>query len=81
MPVTALYAALLSIIFLVLAVRVIQVRRSEKIAIGDGGSAILTRRMRVHSNFAEYVPMALVLLALAGSVHTETLLLHEGSVL
>ncbi len=76
MPVTALYASLLAIIFITLAIRVIQVRRAEKVALGDGGASTLIRRIRVHANFTEYVPIALVLLGLAESVHTEPVLLH-----
>jgi uncharacterized membrane protein YecN with MAPEG domain len=43
---------------------VIKVRRSRRVAIGAGGDAVLERAMRVHANFAEYVPFALVLLTL-----------------
>ena len=32
--------------------------------------------MRVHANFAEYVPLALILLGLAESLHTSVWLLH-----
>ncbi len=65
MPITAFYAALLAVLFLVLSFRVIGVRRGQRVEIGDGGDKELLRRMRVHANFAEYVPLALVLLALA----------------
>ena len=76
MPVTAFYAGLLAAIFILLSVRVIGVRRSDKIAIGDGGNATLIRRMRVHANFAEYVPLTLVLLALSESVQVDARILH-----
>ena len=65
MRITALYAALLAPLFVVLAIRVIAIRRSARVAVGDGGDAELRRRMRVQANFAEYVPFALLLLALA----------------
>ena len=66
MPITALYAGLLAPLFLLLSVRVIRQRRGAKVAVrGDGGDAMLLRRMRVHANFAEYVPLALLLMALA----------------
>ena len=54
---------ILVLIFVVLSVRVIQMRASAKIGIGTGGNPVMERRMRVHSNFAEYVPLALLLLA------------------
>lgn len=76
MPVTALYAALLAPLLILLSVRVIRLRRSERVAIGDGGDASLLRAMRVHANFSEYVPLALVLMGLAESLATAPLLLH-----
>lgn len=76
MPITALYAGLLAPLFIVLAVRVIRQRRGAKVAVGDGGNAALLRHMRVHANFAEYVPFALLLMALAESLQTWSWLLH-----
>ena len=76
MPITAFYAALLAILFLILSFRVIGVRRGQRVEIGDGGDKELLRRMRVHANFAEYAPLALVLLALAESLKTPSLMLH-----
>jgi hypothetical protein len=48
---------------IVLAVRVIRLRRDTKIAIGSGGDARLERTIRVHANFCEYVPISLLLIA------------------
>jgi len=76
MPITALYAGLLAPIFVVLALRVIGLRRGAQVAVGDGGDKVLLRRMRVHANFAEYVPLALVLLVLAESLKTDPRILH-----
>ena len=69
MRITALFAALLAPLYILLAVRVILARRTVKVALGDGGDAYLTRRMRVHANFAEYTPYALLLIGLAESLH------------
>ena len=76
MPITALYAALLAPLYIILAGRVIRARRAGKIAVGDGGDTTLLRRMRVHANFAEYVPFALILLGLSESLGSPPLLLH-----
>jgi uncharacterized membrane protein YecN with MAPEG domain len=76
MPVTALYAALLAPLYLLLSARVIAQRRAQSVEIGAGESKELLRRMRVHANFIEYVPYVLVLLALAESMKTPSLLLH-----
>ena len=59
--ITPLYAALIALIFVVLSVRTLLLRRRLGIAIGTGEDQQLTRAMRVHSNFAEYVPLALIL--------------------
>ena len=64
MIVTPLYAGLLALWFLLLTLRVVQERHRTQIALGDGGDATLARRIRGHANFAEYVPLALLLLAI-----------------
>ncbi len=43
----------------------IRARRQERVALGDGGNPQLRRARRVHANFAEYVPLALILIAFA----------------
>ena len=76
MPVTAFYAALLALLFLLLSARVIAQRREARVEIGHGESAQLLRRMRVQANFAEYVPLALILMTLAESLKVPLALLH-----
>ncbi|MGK7893210.1 MAG: MAPEG family protein [Xenococcus sp. (in: cyanobacteria)] len=60
--ITPLYAAIIALIFVVLSLRTLLLRRKLGIAIGTGENPILTRAIRVHSNFAEYVPIALILI-------------------
>ena len=62
--ITLLFAALLVLLKLVLLARISQVRHARGIGLGDGGDPELARRIRVHANFAEHVPLALLLLAL-----------------
>ena len=64
MPITMLYAGALALILLVLSARVIQARGQQKVYMGDGGNDLVLRRMRGHANFAEYVPMTLILIGL-----------------
>ncbi|MGH8519519.1 MAG: MAPEG family protein [Panacagrimonas sp.] len=64
MIVTPLYAGLLAFWFFLLSLRVISRRRGNNINLGDGGDAEMHRRVRGHGNFAEYVPFALLLMAL-----------------
>ncbi len=61
LPITAVYAALLGLVFLALSVRTLRMRRRLRVAVGDAGHEALLRAMRVHANFAEYVPLSLLL--------------------
>ena len=63
MFVTPLYAGLLALWFLVLSFRVIA-RRRGGIHLGDGGDPALLRVIRGQANFAEYVPLALLLMGM-----------------
>jgi len=65
MQILPLYASLLAILFVVLSIRTIRLRRKLQIAVGDQANPEMLRAMRVHSNFAEYVPLALFLVYLA----------------
>ena len=62
--ITAAYAGLLGLVFLGLTVRVVRRRGAVKAALGDGGDVVLERRIRAHGNFAEFVPLVLVLMTL-----------------
>lgn len=62
--ISLLFAALHALLLVVLAAPVTLYRLRNRIGIGDGGDALLIRRIRVHANFIEYVPMGLLLLLL-----------------
>jgi hypothetical protein len=62
MLITPIYAAVFGLVFVVLSVRTLLLRRRLGIAIGDGDQPMLARAVRVHSNFAEYVPLSLILI-------------------
>ena len=80
--VTGLYAGILGIVFFVLSMRVINNRVRAKVNLLDGGDEALTRAMRVHGNFAEFVPFALLLMALAEIQGGSGLFMHVlGTVL
>ncbi|MFM8517772.1 MAG: MAPEG family protein [Nevskiaceae bacterium] len=66
---TGLYAGLCGLLFIWLSWKVIVERRRAKVGLGDGGDPDLQRTIRVHANFIEYTPFALLLLGLvdAGS--------------
>ncbi len=61
MFVTPLYAGLLTLWFLVLSARVVNLRR-RGIPFGDNGEVGVIRIVRAQANFAEYVPLALLLM-------------------
>lgn len=61
---TLLIAGLHGLLLLALLLPIVRLRRGRRVGLGDGGDRELLRRIRVHANFVEYVPMLLVLLAL-----------------
>lgn len=58
--ITPFYAAILAFFFIALSVRTLRLRRALSIGLGDGGNEHMLRVTRVHANFAEYVPLTLV---------------------
>lgn len=77
-PITSIYAALCALLVLILAVRVAAIRRSQKIGIGDGGNRVLERRIRIHANAIENVPLLLILLGLAEAAGLAPWALHAA---
>lgn len=75
LTVTALYAGSLALWFLVLSYRVVG-RRRAGISLGDGGDPGMLRIVRGHANFAEYVPLALVMLGILELSGTSLIVLH-----
>jgi len=61
--ITAFYASLLALLFIALSFNVIRLRFKLKVGLGDGGEKALIKAIRIHGNFAEYIPLALILLA------------------
>ncbi|WP_232358422.1 MAPEG family protein [Paraneptunicella aestuarii] len=75
-PITAFYAGLLGALYLYLCLQVIFQRREKRIGLGDGGDKYFLQVMRVQGNFAEYVPLALVMMLIAEINQSHELLLH-----
>jgi uncharacterized membrane protein YecN with MAPEG domain len=80
-PIVPTYAAVLALLFVGLSVRTLRMRRALRVAVGDGGHPALLRAMRVHANFAEYVPLTLLLLFFAESAGARPVALHVLCVL
>lgn len=70
---TALCAALLMLMHVVLIFRVIGQRGKHEINIGDGGNAEMQQAMRVQGNFVENAPIFLVGLALIELISGSTI--------
>ncbi len=61
--ITSIIASVLTIIFIKLSFSVISLRRKNKIGLGSGGHEDLERAIRAQGNFAEYVPIGIILIA------------------
>jgi uncharacterized membrane protein YecN with MAPEG domain len=61
--VTSIIACALTIIFIKLSFAVIGLRRKNRVGLGSGGIDDLERAIRAQGNFAEYVPIGIILIA------------------
>jgi uncharacterized membrane protein YecN with MAPEG domain len=69
MPIATVTAGVAGLINVWLSFRISQIRRGEKISVGDGGNLRLIARMRAQANFIEYTPIVLILIALIEFEH------------
>ena len=76
MQILPLYAAILTLLYVALSIRTLRLRRTLRIAIGDAGNERMLRAMRVHSNFAEYVPLSLIVIYRVETLGAQPLLVH-----
>ena len=74
--ITALYAGVLAILIVVLGGRVVAVRRSVEVGLGDGGSDLLVRRIRIHGNATENIPIGLLIMLVLELNGSSPTLLH-----
>jgi uncharacterized membrane protein YecN with MAPEG domain len=61
--ITSIIASALTFIFIKLSLAVIGLRRKNKVGLGSGGHEDLERAIRAQGNFAEYVPLGIILIA------------------
>lgn len=87
LPITALYAALSGFLIIALAANVVRLRLAKKVSLGDGGHKDVSRAIRAHGNTIEYLPLALILMALleingggSTALHSYGILLVGGRV-
>ena len=75
LTIVPVFSAFFAVMFVLLSINVIRARRKHKVGIGTGRNKSVERAMRVHANFAEYVPFALLLVALLELNKSNSLLL------
>lgn len=73
---TALYSGLSGLWLLLVSLNVCRHRARAGIGLGDGGDVGLLRAIRIQANTAEYVPLTLLLLAVAEMLRAPNPLLH-----
>ncbi len=78
---TALYGGLAALLYVFLTIRVIKSRVRNKVALLDGGIDDVSRHIRTHANFAEYVPLILLLMLLAELQGAQGALLHAMGII
>ena len=61
--VTSIVSGVLAILFVRLSLAVIALRRLNKVSLGSDGNLDLERAIRAQGNFAEYVPIGIILIA------------------
>jgi uncharacterized protein len=76
MYIVSLYSGIFGLFFVALSVRTLLLRRQFGIGIGSQDNSILTRAIRVHANFAEYIPLALILIYLLETQTSSNLWIH-----
>lgn len=60
--ITPLFAAIFGLMYMALSFNVVRYRLGSKISLGSGENKDLEQAIRVHGNFMEYVPFALLLM-------------------
>jgi uncharacterized membrane protein YecN with MAPEG domain len=61
---TAAYLGILGLLYAVLGLQVSRLRRGNQVLFGDGGNIKLRSAIRAHANFAEYVPIIVLMVAM-----------------
>jgi uncharacterized protein len=76
LSIVPMYAALLGLLFFYLSFLVIRQRYKAKIGLGDGDIPALKRAIAAHSNFNQYVPICMILLAFIESSQFNIYVIH-----
>jgi len=74
--ITAFYLAVLALLYVVLSLQVIRLRRMNRAAFGDSGNLALRSAIRAHAHFAEYVPITTLMVAFLEASGASALRVH-----
>jgi len=79
---TSLYAGFFALMYFMLSLYVVRKRWRHQVGLGDGGKREMLRAVRIHGNFMEYVPMALVIMLILELGAKQPMTIHGlGSIL
>jgi uncharacterized protein len=79
--IAAFYAGILGLLSAGLAIRVIMQRVRLGVESGDNGKPMMTQAIRAHGNFAEYVPLSLLVIAFTEILGGKTYCIHALGIL
>ncbi len=74
--ISAFYAGVLALIYVALTAYVAAGRFKYRVALGNGGVEALDRRIRMHGNFAEFVPFCLLLVFMVDYAQYSGVIVH-----
>jgi uncharacterized membrane protein YecN with MAPEG domain len=74
--ITALYLAVLALLYTVLAIQVARLRQNNRASFGDNDSVQLRSAIRAHANFIEYVPIITLMVAMLEMAGASALRVH-----
>ena len=75
-----LYTALLGLLLIALSIRVVLARRRFRVGLGVGTEEGMQQAVRVQANFAEYVPLAVMLLVMAELTDMPIIAVHAAGI-
>ena len=76
-----LYTALLGLLLVALSINVVLARRKYRVRLGTGTDEGMQQAVRVQANFAEYVPLAAVLLIVSELTGMPLVAVHAAGIL
>jgi uncharacterized membrane protein YecN with MAPEG domain len=76
MTMLAVYAGILGLMYFLMSARISLMRGRTRVLIGHADNQVLHRAIRAHANFAEYVPLCLILIGLVALLGFSAWVIH-----